>query len=51
MPEESAQFADAVVLSEAEDAWPALLADYKRGEWETYNTIVTLIALVTLAAR
>lgn len=30
MPEEAKQFADAVVLSEAEDAWPALLADFKR---------------------
>ena len=31
MPDEARQFADSVVLSEAEDAWPALLADFKRG--------------------
>src|SRR5689334_24922367 len=32
MPEEAARFADSVVVSEAEDAWPKLLADFKRGE-------------------
>lgn len=32
VPEEAIQFADAVVLSEAEDAWPEVLADFKRGE-------------------
>src|SRR5215470_10253414 len=31
VPEEALQFADAIVISEAEDAWPALLADFKRG--------------------
>ena len=31
VPEEAIQFADAIVLAEAEDAWPALLADFKRG--------------------
>ncbi len=31
VPEEAIQFADALVLSEAEDAWPLLLADFKRG--------------------
>jgi radical SAM superfamily enzyme YgiQ (UPF0313 family) len=30
-PEEAARFADAVVVGEAEDAWPELLADAKRG--------------------
>lgn len=30
-PEEAMQHADAVVAGEAEDAWPALLADFKRG--------------------
>jgi radical SAM superfamily enzyme YgiQ (UPF0313 family) len=29
-PEEAAAHADAVVVGEAEDAWPALLADFKR---------------------
>lgn len=39
VPEESLQFADAVVLSEAEDAWPQLLADFKRGEMKkVYKT-------------
>src|SRR4051812_25968092 len=32
VPAEAAQFADSVVLSEAEDAWPMLLSDFKRGE-------------------
>src|ERR1700747_1527283 len=32
MPDEPAQFADSVVLSEAEDAWPVLLDDFKRGQ-------------------
>ncbi len=31
VPEESAQFADAVVMREAEEAWPALLRDFKQG--------------------
>jgi radical SAM superfamily enzyme YgiQ (UPF0313 family) len=30
-PEEAAQYADAVVSSEAEQLWPALLSDFKRG--------------------
>src|SRR4051812_31224819 len=39
VPEEAAQFADAVVLSEAEDAWPKLLQDFKRGEMKrVYKT-------------
>lgn len=32
VPEEAARFADAVVINEAEELWPALLADFKRGE-------------------
>lgn len=32
VPDEALRFADAVVLSEAEDLWPGLLADFKRGE-------------------
>src|SRR3954470_1267894 len=32
VPEEAKQFADAVVLSEAEDLWPELLRDFKRGQ-------------------
>src|SRR5262245_51542181 len=31
-PEEAKEHADAVVLSEAEDLWPVLLQDFKRGE-------------------
>src|SRR6187399_38439 len=31
VPDEAARFADAVVLSEAEDLWPQLLSDFKRG--------------------
>jgi radical SAM superfamily enzyme YgiQ (UPF0313 family) len=31
LPEEAAAHADAVVVSEAEDLWPQLLADFKRG--------------------
>ena len=31
-PEEALEHADAVVLSEAEDLWPGLLQDFKRGE-------------------
>jgi radical SAM superfamily enzyme YgiQ (UPF0313 family) len=34
LPEEAAQHADAVVVSEAEDLWPKLLADFKRGQLE-----------------
>ncbi len=32
LPDEAAHFADAVVVGEAEDLWPQLLADFKRGE-------------------
>lgn len=32
LPEEAAQYADAVVVSEAEDLWPRLIQDFKRGE-------------------
>src|SRR5262249_60900011 len=32
VPEEAIQFADSVVISEAEDAWPVLLDDVKRAE-------------------
>jgi radical SAM superfamily enzyme YgiQ (UPF0313 family) len=32
VPEEGLSFADAVVMSEAEDLWPGLLQDFKRGE-------------------
>lgn len=32
MPDEAARFADSVVVSEAEELWPTLLADFKRGE-------------------
>lgn len=32
LPDEAARFADSVVVSEAEDLWPTLLADFKRGE-------------------
>lgn len=31
VPNEAAQFADSVVVSEAEDLWPELLRDFKRG--------------------
>ncbi len=31
LPDEAAQHADAVVVSEAEDLWPQLLSDFKRG--------------------
>jgi radical SAM superfamily enzyme YgiQ (UPF0313 family) len=31
VPEEAARFADAVVLSEAEELWPRVIADFKRG--------------------
>src|SRR5271165_5065191 len=31
VPEEAKQFADAVVVSEAEDLWPKLLDDFKKG--------------------
>jgi radical SAM superfamily enzyme YgiQ (UPF0313 family) len=34
LPEEAARFADAVVVSEAEELWPKLLADFKRGALE-----------------
>lgn len=32
VPDEAARFADAVVIGEAEDLWPAVLVDFKRGE-------------------
>ncbi len=32
VPDEALRFADAVVLSEAEELWPELLRDFKRGE-------------------
>ncbi|HMJ12522.1 MAG TPA: radical SAM protein [Polyangiaceae bacterium] len=32
VPEEARNFADAVVVSEAEDLWPELLSDFKRGQ-------------------
>ncbi len=32
VPDEALRFADSVVLSEAEDLWPELLRDFKRGE-------------------
>jgi radical SAM superfamily enzyme YgiQ (UPF0313 family) len=32
VPDEAARFADSIVLSEAEELWPRLLADFKRGE-------------------
>jgi radical SAM superfamily enzyme YgiQ (UPF0313 family) len=32
VPEEAKNFADAVVVSEAEDLWPRVIADFKRGE-------------------
>jgi radical SAM superfamily enzyme YgiQ (UPF0313 family) len=32
VPEEARNFADAVVVSEAEDLWPRVIADFKRGE-------------------
>ena len=32
LPDEALEHSDAVVLSEAEELWPALLADFKRGE-------------------
>jgi len=32
VPDEALKFADCVVLSEAEDLWPELLRDFKRGE-------------------
>jgi radical SAM superfamily enzyme YgiQ (UPF0313 family) len=31
LPDEAAHFADAVVVGEAEDLWPQLVADFKRG--------------------
>jgi radical SAM superfamily enzyme YgiQ (UPF0313 family) len=31
VPDEAARFADAVVLSEAEELWPRVVADFKRG--------------------
>src|SRR5262245_41509138 len=31
LPEEAKRFADAVVVSEAEDLWPTLISDFKRG--------------------
>src|SRR5438034_3474349 len=31
-PDEALRFADSVVVREAEDAWPQLLADFERGE-------------------
>ncbi|NUO48630.1 MAG: radical SAM protein, partial [Polyangiaceae bacterium] len=35
-PEEASAFCDAVVVGEAEDAWPRLLADFKRGEMKPF---------------
>lgn len=35
-PDEAKHFADAVVVSEAEDAWPELLRDFKRGELKPF---------------
>lgn len=32
VPDEARRYADAVVVSEAEDLWPELLADFRRGE-------------------
>src|ERR1041384_3587446 len=32
LPEEAAEHADAVVVSEAEDLWPQLISDFKRGQ-------------------
>lgn len=34
VPDEAAEHADAVVVGEAEDAWPRLLEDFKRGRLE-----------------
>jgi radical SAM superfamily enzyme YgiQ (UPF0313 family) len=34
VPEEALQYADAVVLREAEQLWPSLLADFKRGSMQ-----------------
>jgi radical SAM superfamily enzyme YgiQ (UPF0313 family) len=45
VPEEAIQFADSVVLSEAEDAWPQLLADVKRGALQrVYKTPLPSLA-------
>lgn len=38
LPEESLQYADAVVIGDAEEAWPQLLIDFKNGEMKrTYK--------------
>ena len=45
VPEEASQFADSVVLSEAEDAWPVLLDDVKRGRLQpVYKTPLPSLA-------
>ena len=45
VPEEAIQFADSVVLSEAEDAWPVLLDDFKRGRLKpVYKTELPSLA-------
>lgn len=45
LPEEAAQFADSVVVSEAEDSWPMLLQDFKRGELKrVYKTELPSLA-------
>jgi len=46
-PEEAAAHADAVVVGEAEDAWPALVADFKAGALKP----IYRPALPTLVAR
>jgi radical SAM superfamily enzyme YgiQ (UPF0313 family) len=35
LPDEAARFADAVVVGEAEDAWPELLADFRAGQMKS----------------
>src|SRR6185437_13113042 len=45
VPEEAIQFADSVVLSEAEDVWPVLLDDFKRGRLKpVYKTELPSLA-------
>ena len=34
LPQEAARHADAVVVGEAEDTWPAFLADWQVGQWK-----------------
>ncbi len=36
LPEEAAQHADAVVIGEAEELWPKVLADFQRGELKKF---------------